>query len=62
MNTYLSYLTNLLRLTKTIVNIPSEMEPSNITENIRYFKLPFIDKFSKFTQNRLQKLTKPFCK
>ena len=62
MNTYLSYLTNLLRLTKTIINIPSEMEPSNTTENIRYFKLPFIDKFFKFTQNRLQKLTKPFCK
>ena len=44
------------------MNKPSETEPSKTKENIRYFKLPFIGKFSKFTENKLQKLTKQFCK
>ena len=29
---------------------PSETEPSNTKENIRYFKLSFIGKLSKFTE------------
>ena len=37
-------------------------QPSKTKENIRYFKLPFIEKFSKFIENNLQKLTKQFCK
>ena len=40
----------------------SETEPSKTKENIRYFKLPFIEKLSKFTENKLQKQTKQFCK
>ena len=40
----------------------SETEPSKTKENIRYFKLSFIGKFSKFTEDKLQKLTKQFCK
>ena len=43
------------------MNKPSETEPSKTKENIRYFKLPFLGKFSKFTENKLQKLTKQFC-
>ena len=42
--------------------MPSETERSKTKENIRYFKLPFIGNFSKFTENKLQKLTKKFCK
>ena len=49
-------------LSKKIINKPSETEPIKTNENIRYFKLPFIGKFSKFTKNKLQKLTKQFCK
>ena len=49
-------------LNNKIMNKPSETEPSKTKENIRYFKLPFIGKFSKFTENKLQKLTKQFCK
>ena len=41
---------------------PNETEPSKTKENIRYFKLPFVEKFSKFTENKLQKLAKQFCK
>ena len=44
------------------MNKPSETEASKAKENIRYFKLLFIGKFSKFTENKLQKLTKEFCK
>ena len=49
-------------LSKKISNKPSETDPIKTNENIRYFKLPFIGKFSKFTENKLQKLTKKFCK
>ena len=49
-------------LSKKIINKPSETDPIETNENIRYFKLPFIGKFSKFTENKLQKLTKQFCK
>ena len=49
-------------LSKKIMNKPSETVPSKIKENIRYFKLTFIGKFSKFTENKLQRLTKQFCK
>ena len=49
-------------LNKKIMNKPSETEPSKTKENIRYFKLPFIRKFSKFIENKLQKLTKQFLK
>ena len=44
------------------MNKSSETEPSKTNENIRYFKLPFILIFSRFTENKLQKLTKQFCK
>ena len=44
------------------MNQPSEIEPSKTKENIWYFKLPFIGKFSKFTENKSQNLTKQFCK
>ena len=37
-------------------------EPSKTQKNIRYFKLPFIEKFCKFTEKKLQKLTKQSCK
>ena len=40
------------------MNMPSETEANKSKENIRYFKLPFIGKFSKFTGNKLQKLTR----
>ena len=49
-------------LNNKIMNKPSETEQSKIKENIKYFKLRFIGKFSKFTENELQKLTKQFCK
>ena len=49
-------------LNKKIVNKPSEIEPSKTKENIWYFKLPFKGKFSKFTENKLQNLSKQFCK
>ena len=49
-------------LNKKIVNKPSEIEPSKTKENIWYFKLPFKVKFSKFTENKLQNLSKQFCK
>ena len=45
---------------KKIINKPSETDPIKTNENIRYFKLPFIRKFSKFTENKLQKLVKQF--
>ena len=44
------------------MNKPSETDPSRTKENIRYFKLPFMGKFSKFNENKLQKLTRKFCK
>ena len=44
------------------MNKPSETEPSKTKETNWYFKLSFIGKCSKFTQNKLQKLTKQFCK
>ena len=37
-------------------------EPSKTKKNIRYFKFPFIEKFYKFTENKLQKLTNQSCK
>ena len=49
-------------LNNKIMNKPSETEPSKTKENIKYFKLPLIGKFSKFTEKKLQKLTKQFCK
>ena len=49
-------------LGKKIINKPSETDPVKTNENIRYFKLPFIGRFSKFTENELQKLAKQFCK
>ena len=49
-------------LGKKMINKPSETDPIKTNENIRYFKLPFIGKFSKFTENKLRKLTKQFCK
>ena len=49
-------------LSKKIINKPSETDPVKTNDNIRYFKLPFIGKFSKVTENKLQKLTKQFCK
>ena len=44
------------------MNKPSETDPSKTKESIKYFKLLFIGKFSKFAENKLQKLTKKFCK
>ena len=44
------------------MNMPSEIEPSKTEENISYFKLLFFGKFSKFTENWLQTLTKQFRK
>ena len=44
------------------MNKPSKTEPSKTKKNIQYFKLPFMGKVSKFTDNKLQKLTKQFCK
>ena len=35
----------------------TEAEPREIKENICYFKLPFMGKFSKFTRHKLQKLS-----
>ena len=49
-------------LNKKIMSKNSETEPSKTKENIRYFKLPLIGKFSKFTEDKLQKLTKQFYK
>ena len=49
-------------LSKQIMNKRSETYPSKTKENIWYFKLPFIGEFSKFTENKLQKLTKKLCK
>ena len=49
-------------LSKKIINKPSETDPVKTNDNIPYFKLPFIGKFSKFTEIKLQKLTKQFCK
>ena len=44
------------RAYETTPNKPSETDPvKTINDNIRYFKLPFIGKFSKFTENKLQK-------
>ena len=42
------------------MNMPSEIETSKSKENIRYFELSFIGKFSKFNENELKKLTKLF--
>ena len=44
------------------MNKASETEPSKTKENIQHFKLPFINEFSKYTENKLQKLTKQFRK
>ena len=44
------------------MNKPSETEPKKTKEIFWYFKLPFIGKCSKFTENKLQKLTKQFCR
>ena len=49
-------------LNNKIMNKPSETEPNKTKENIRYFKLSFIGTFSKFTEHKLQELTKQFCK
>ena len=49
-------------LNKKIMNKPGETEPSKTKVNPWYFKLPFIEKLSKFTEHKLQKLTKQFCK
>ena len=49
-------------LSKKIVNMPSKTEPNKTKENIQYFKLSFIKKFSKFTKIKLERLTNPFCK
>ena len=38
-------------LNKKTRNTPSETGPSKSKENIWYFKLPFLGKFSKFTEN-----------
>ena len=43
-------------LSKKVMNMPSEAEPRKTEENTRYFKLPFIRIFSKFTENKLHKL------
>ena len=37
-------------------------EPSKTKKKIQYFKFHFIEKFYKFSENKLQKLTKQFCK
>ena len=39
-------------LNKKIINKPSETEPNKTEQNIRYFKLPFIGTFSKFTESK----------
>ena len=45
-------------LSKNIMNKkPSETEVIKTKENISYFKFPFTRKFSKFTENKLEKLT-----
>ena len=44
-------------LSKKVMNMLSEAEPRKTEENTRYFKLSFIRKFSKFTENKLHKLT-----
>ena len=44
------------------MNKPSETEPKKTKEIFCYFKLPFIGKCSKFTENKLQNLTKQFCR
>ena len=49
-------------LSKNIMNKPSETEVSKTKENIRYFKLFFIGRFSKFNEIKLQKLAEQFCK
>ena len=41
---------------------PNETDSSKTKENILYFKLPFIGKFSEFVENKLQILIKQFCK
>ena len=43
------------------MSMPTETEPRTTKENIPYFKLPFIEKYSKLTKNKLQKLTEQFC-
>ena len=43
------------------MNMPKKKEPSKAEENIAYFKLPLIEKFSKFAVDKLQNLTKGFC-
>ena len=49
-------------LSNKLINKPSETDPSKTNENIRYSKLPFIGIFSKFTENKIRKFTKQFCK
>ena len=49
-------------LSKKIMNKPSETGPGKTKENLWYFKLLFIGRFSKFTKNKWKKLTKKFCK
>ena len=39
-------------VSKKIINKPSETDASKTKENIRYFKLLFIGRFSKFNENK----------
>ena len=34
------------------MNMPIEVKPNKTKEYIQYFKLPFLGKFSKFTENK----------
>ena len=45
-----------------IMNVPCETKPKIAKENIRDSKFPFIGKFSRFTENKIQKLTKRLFK
>ena len=49
-------------LSKKIINLPRDTESSKIEENIEHFKLTFIRKFSKLTEDKIRKLTKQFFK
>ena len=44
------------------MNRISKIEPGKTKENIQYYKLHNLRKVSKFTENKLQKLNKQFCK
>ena len=39
----------------------SESSDEKKIENLRYFKLPFIGKFSTFTKSKINKLAKKYC-